>query len=463
MGFSLDVSVPVFTVFFQGLISFFSPCVLPLLPLYVGYLSGGTARRGENGRVFYDRKKVMVNTLFFVVGISAAFFILGLGVSALGTFLRGSQMLFVRIGGGLIILFGLYQLGIFGPSSLLGRERRLPFKLDALAMSPVTALLLGFTFSFAWTPCVGPALASVLIMAASASTQMWAFVLIGVYTLGFVLPFLAVGLFTTSLLDFFKTHMQVVRYTVKAGGVLLILMGVLMLTGKMNAVTGYLSRISQPVQKESVSGEETAEEGAAGAEETAAQEETAETQEASAAEEVSEAAEETESAAQETGETTAQETGERPKIPAPDFTLTDQFGNTHTLEDYRGKTIFLNFWATWCPPCRAEMPDIQALYENREEEGENALVVLGVAAPNYGQETDAEGIAAFMEENGYTYPVLMDEDGALTAAYGIYSYPTTFMIDREGNVFGYVSGQLTMEMMESIVRQTMEGEMDSAG
>ena len=423
MGFSLDVSVPVFTVFFQGLISFFSPCVLPLLPLYVGYLSGGTARRGEDGRVFYDRKKVMVNTLFFVVGISAAFFILGLGVSALGTFLRGSQMLFVRIGGGLIILFGLYQLGIFGPSSLLGRERRLPFKLDALAMSPVTALLLGFTFSFAWTPCVGPALASVLIMAASASTQMWAFVLIGVYTLGFVLPFLAVGLFTTSLLDFFKTHMQVVRYTVKAGGVLLILMGVLMLTGKMNAVTGYLSRISQPVQKESVSEEETAEE--------------------------------TESA--------AQETAERPKIPAPDFTLTDQFGNTHTLEDYRGKTIFLNFWATWCPPCRAEMPDIQALYENREEEGENALVVLGVAAPNYGQETDAEGIAAFMEENGSTYPVLMDEDGALTAAYGIYSYPTTFMIDREGNVFGYVSGQLTMEMMESIVRQTMEGEMDSAG
>ena len=250
MGFSLDVSVPVFTVFFQGLISFFSPCVLPLLPLYVGYLSGGTARRGEDGRVFYDRKKVMVNTLFFVVGISAAFFILGLGVSALGTFLRGSQMLFVRIGGGLIILFGLYQLGIFGSSSLLGRERRLPFKLDALAMSPVTALLLGFTFSFAWTPCVGPALASVLIMAASASTQLWAFVLIGVYTLGFVLPFLAVGLFTTSLLDFFKTHMQVVRYTVKAGGVLLILMGVLMLTGKMNAVTGYLSRISQPVQKE---------------------------------------------------------------------------------------------------------------------------------------------------------------------------------------------------------------------
>ena len=147
--------------------------------------------------------------------------------------------------------------------------------------------------------------------------------------------------------------------------------------------------------------------------------------------------------------------------PAPDFTLKEQYGNTHSLADYRGKTIFLNFWATWCPPCRAEMPDIQHLYETRETEGEEALVILGVAAPNYGQETTEEGIAQFMEENGYTYPVLMDADLELTSAYGIYSYPTTFMIDREGNVFGYVSGQLSLEMMESIIRQTMDGAMDT--
>ena len=107
------------------------------------------------------------------------------------------------------------------------------------------------------------------------------------------------------------------------------------------------------------------------------------------------------------------------------------------------------------------MPDIQHLYETRETEGEEALVILGVAAPNYGQETTEEGIAQFMEENGYTYPVLMDADLELTSAYGIYSYPTTFMIDREGNVFGYVSGQLSLEMMESIIRQTMDGAMDT--
>lgn len=458
MGFSLDVSVPVITVFLQGVLSFFSPCVLPLLPLYVGYLSGGTARRGEDGRLYYDRRRVMMNTLFFVIGVGAAFFILGLGVSALGTFFRDSQVLFVRVGGVLIILFGLYQLGVFGSSAFLGRERRLPFKLDTLAMSPVTALLLGFTFSFAWTPCVGPALASVLIMAASAGTRGWAFVLIGVYTLGFVLPFLAVGLFTTSLLEFFKSHMRVVRYTVKAGGALLVLMGVLMLTGQMNAVTGYLSRISQPgiaEQSEEAGAGET--DLASG--ETAASESSP--GESSSGESSPGESSPDESPSGEAADASESENEERPVIPAPDFTLKDQYGNTHSLADYRGKTIFLNFWATWCPPCRAEMPDIQHLYETRETEGEEALVILGVAAPNYGQETTEEGIAQFMEENGYTYPVLMDADLELTSAYGIYSYPTTFMIDREGNVFGYVSGQLSLEMMESIIRQTMDGAMDT--
>ena len=109
-----------------------------------------------------------------------------------------------RIGGVIVILFGLYQLGIFG-SRLLSNEHRLPFRLDRLAMNPLVALVLGFTFSFAWTPCVGPALASVLLMASSANSAATGFALIGVFTLGFVIPFLAVGLFTSTLLDFFKT------------------------------------------------------------------------------------------------------------------------------------------------------------------------------------------------------------------------------------------------------------------
>ncbi|MDD3251729.1 MAG: cytochrome c biogenesis protein CcdA [Lachnospiraceae bacterium] len=449
MGFSLGVSVPAATVFFQGLISFFSPCVLPLLPLYIGYLSGGTGVRQEDGRIHYQRGKVMLHTLFFVLGVSFTFFLLGLGMSAVGTFFRSRQMLFARIGGILVVLFGLYQLGIFGASKMLSQEKRLPFQLGKLAMSPLTAFLMGFTFSFAWTPCVGPALTSVLLMAASAADGTMGFLLIGVYTLGFVLPFLAVGLFTTSLLELFRKHRNVVQYTAKLGGILMVFMGVMMVTGKMNAVTGYLSNLSLPqsaVETTAGAGGDGAA-GAGGAGDGAV----AGTENGAGTDAAAGTSDETETSAEDKNKMLPE---------AVDFELVDQYGNKHTLADYKGKTVFLNFWATWCPPCRAEMPDIQKLYETYDTEGDDALIVLGVAAPNVGQETDEAGIAAFLEENGYTYPVLMDPTGELFSAYGISSFPTTFMINRDGYIFGYVSGMLSEDMMQSIISQTMEGKRE---
>ena len=266
-------------------------------------------------------------------------------------------------------------------------------------------------------------------MAGSAGAAGKAFLLIGVYTLGFVLPFLAVGLFTGTVLDFFKKHNSVVRYTVKIGAVLLILMGIMTLTGFMNGLTSYLSNF-----------------GAAGG---GAQQ----TVEAETGDPVSGTSE---SGASEP-DTAESESADADAIPAPDFTLIDQFGNQHTLSDYQGKTVFLNFWATWCGPCRSEMPEIQQLYEDYGS-NEGDLIVLGVAAPNVGQEGSEEDIAAFLEENGYTFPVVMDYFGAFSNQYGIRAYPTTFMIDEDGNVFGYVESALTKEMMESIVEQTMTGQ-----
>ena len=121
MGFSVETSIPVLTVFLQGLLSFFSPCVLPLLPMYISYLSGGGRTVDEEGNVHYRRSKVLLNTAFFVVGISFAFFLLGLGFTAAGQFFRENRLLLGRIGGVLVILFGLYQLGILGSSKLLNR------------------------------------------------------------------------------------------------------------------------------------------------------------------------------------------------------------------------------------------------------------------------------------------------------------------------------------------------------
>lgn len=148
--------------------------------------------------------------------------------------------------------------------------------------------------------------------------------------------------------------------------------------------------------------------------------------------------------------------------PAPDFTLVDQNGETHTLSDYQGKVVFLNFWATWCGPCQREMPEIEQLYLDSGGNAED-LVVLGVANPksaDYPNAVDnktAEEITKFLADGGYTYPVVMDVTGDLFRQYGISAYPTTFMIDAQGSVFGYIQGSLTRDIMDSIVEQTKSG------
>ena len=339
MNLTIETSVPVITVFLQGLLSFFSPCVLPLVPLYVSYLAGGAQKVEEDGSIRYPRKKILINTLFFVAGISFAFFLLGFGFSALGRFFTDNRAWFARISGIVMIFFGLYQLGLFGRSNTIERERRLPFRLDRFGMNPVVALLLGFTFSFAWTPCVGPTLASVLLMASSSAASGKGYLLVGVYTLGFVLPFLAVGLFTGAVLEFLRKKKNVVRYTVKLGAILLILMGIMTLTGFMNGITGYLSRISPG--------------GSAVTEETVPQEAEGMETESAEAESMEAGASETEESGDSEGAGASAADGAQDAVPAIDFTLTDQYGQTHTFSDYKGKTVFLNFWATWCPPCKS--------------------------------------------------------------------------------------------------------------
>lgn len=416
MNLTLETSVSLITVFIQGLLSFFSPCVFPLVPLYIGYLAGGMQQKDEKGEIIYPRRRIFFHTCAFVLGIGACFLLLGFGFTMAGQALKDYRELFANISGMIMIFFGLYQLGVFGKSQMLESEHRIALNLDKWTMNPITAWILGFTFSFAWTPCVGPTLTSVLLMAGNSNTALEGFFLILIYIVGFTIPFLAVGIFTGEVLSFFRKHMNVVKYTVKAGAIILILVGIMTVTGIMDRASSYFAGLVETDTIEKVEGPEVDE--------------------------------------TEVEESEESEEEERPIIPAPDITLTDQYGNAHSLTSYKGKTIFLNFWATWCGPCKQELPDIQKLYEEYGLNEED-VVVLGITNPG-GQDVSKEEIQKYLMENKLTYPTLFDETGEIFSMFGITSFPTTFMIDANGNLYGYVSGMLTEEMMKEIVIQTME-------
>lgn len=227
-------NISALTVFLQGLISFWSPCVLPLIPIYLGYLSGGTVKTDDAGNITVNRKTTMINTLFFVLGISSVFMLLGLGSTTLGSFFNTHKAAMVLIGGIIIITFGIVQLFLSGNGKGFKREKKINIDISKLTMSPVTAFVMGFTFSFAWTPCIGPILASVLLLASSMKTG--GFILILIYTAGFIIPFIALGLFTYQVLNLIQKHKNLLQYTIKFGGILMLIIGFYMIYSNWQSI-----------------------------------------------------------------------------------------------------------------------------------------------------------------------------------------------------------------------------------
>ncbi|MFI3160801.1 sulfite exporter TauE/SafE family protein [Streptococcus suis] len=214
----------VLALFAEGLLSFLSPCVLPILPIYIGLLAGGA--EGKEGE-----KKVLVNTLSFVVGIALTFFLLGFASSLLSRVLQANAQVLQIISGLLIVLMGILQLGWFN-IPMLEREFSAKNKVYQAGkqVTPYLAFLMGFTFSFSWTPCIGPILASVFIYASS--QQGWlSGILLLVYCLGFILPFILVAFFSQKMLAFFKNNRHYLAWTKRISGYLLLLIGLSILTG----------------------------------------------------------------------------------------------------------------------------------------------------------------------------------------------------------------------------------------
>lgn len=417
-------NVNLFLVFIEGIVSFFSPCILPILPIYLSILSNSSVENLKEGKTSFIGSSLFKNTVFFALGISTTFFILGSSVKVLSMFFNESKDLIMFIGGIIIIIMGLFYMGII-KSSILNREKR--FNLKFKEMRAITAFLLGFTFSFGWTPCIGPILASVLVMVSSSSNHLSANLLIAVYTIGFILPFIITAMFYSKLfktIDKIKSNMEIIK---KIGGIILIVSGILMMVNGFGSISKHFNT-SQNSKIESKQ-EENKRENSTDKEENS---------------------DGNDSQKDSNNENNDKGSNDEDRIKSIDFTLTDQYGKTHKLSDYEGKVVFLNFWATWCPPCKEEMPYIEQLYKDYNKNNDD-VVILGVASPNLGREGSREHVVNFLKDQSYTFPVVLDEDGALAYQYGINAFPTTFIIDKEGYVTKYIPGAMDKATMTSFI------------
>ncbi|WP_407536673.1 cytochrome c biogenesis protein CcdA [Cetobacterium somerae] len=385
--------------FLGGFLSFFSPCVIPIIPIYFSFLAGNGKKSDCYGNISYNQKKVFFNTLFFIFGISTSFFILGVSFTTIGDLAFSQKDIISKIGGVIIIILGLFQLGIIKLNPLY-KEKRIAYSDKKI--TPFVAFITGFTFSFAWTPCVGPILSSVLILAATLKDNSIGNLLIFIYSLGFVIPFLLIGLFTTTLLNFFKSKQNFLKYTVKIAGGFLVIIGTLTFLGYTNQLSNYF--IPSTLNGSITNNTETI-------------------------------------------------------LNKDSYRLLDQYGNEHILSNYKGKVVFLNFWATWCPPCKEEMPTIEELYKEFGE-NKNNVIILGITNPvteenPNGQDKNIDEIKYFLQENNYSFPTVFDKTGIYFDNFKIRAFPTTYIIGKDGEIKTAIPGAMTKQQMLKLIRDNI--------
>lgn len=218
--------------FSAGLLAFLSPCVLPLIPSYLSYLTGVSFKELSGEITSEKRKKIKLLTalhaIFFILGFSIVFILLGTTATFLGSALLEHQDLIKRIGGVLIIFFGLTISGII---NIPGFQRSKKFSYKKEGISFVGSLLVGATFAAAWTPCIGPILGSILVYASSTADMQKGVILLSVFSLGLAVPFFISALAINTFLIYVKKLEKILRWVNFSAGIILIIFGILLLAG----------------------------------------------------------------------------------------------------------------------------------------------------------------------------------------------------------------------------------------
>jgi len=213
-----------------GVLSFFSPCILPLIPAYFSFITGFSLEELTAAPAAHTRRKVIVATLAYVAGFTTVFVLLGASASFLGRLVYEYSQAIRIAGGGLIVLLGIHLTGLVR-IPMLDYEKRVQVSKKPLHL--LGTFLVGMAFGAGWSPCIGPLLGSILIMAGSQDTVGQGMVLLCVYSAGLAVPFIVMSLFINYLLNFLKKATRVLRYVHLVAGILLILLGIALITNRL--------------------------------------------------------------------------------------------------------------------------------------------------------------------------------------------------------------------------------------
>jgi len=231
--------VGLLAAFAAGFLSCVSPCTLALVPIFITYLAGVSVNRREVSNGGPGRLPMLFNTISFILGFTAVFVLLGGSVGLVSSGLKDSQIWLARIGGALIITFGLVSLGLLKIPALL-QARTITGRLPAQNVPYLGSFIVGSTIGIGWTPCVGPILGSILALAGTTGSAVQGMALLLAFSSGMMIPFLALGFFAEGAMGVIRARRRLFHYSSQVAGIMLIGLGIIVFTDRLRAITSYL-------------------------------------------------------------------------------------------------------------------------------------------------------------------------------------------------------------------------------
>ena len=383
-----------------GLLSFFSPCILPLLPVYVGVLTTDAS----SDTLGLGRR--CANTIAFVLGICCVFVTLGAGAGALGSTFDSSYVAIAL--GILVFIFGLHLAGVIR-IPFLNREKRA--NLSKIQVRGILgAFVLGLAFSFGWTPCVGPILGTILALAAEQGSAAVGAGLLLVYALGLCVPFVIITLAANVALAKLRALHKYLPILQRIGGALIAIMGLWLVFSQVSAL-GVQQRANEASQQDNQTASVNDARGASAGD--------ASTEGLSGA--------------------------------WKNVVLTDLDGNKHRLSDLKGTPVYFEFWGSWCDSCVADLGQLHEVHAAHAAVGD--VTVVSVVTPGFYGEREQDDFVAWARDNGVEVPVWMDVNCSLATHLNVSAFPTSVFVSSAGDIAKIRLGAIDRDELESLLAE----------